>query len=426
MNGPATAIGAVISSSSSDGASEATDYLPPMHVSALARREPIHDILALTLSRAWSEQFGRPVRVERTAFPGAQEWRLHESLSAYTHRSIARPARRFLADNNRYTRSRSKLPARWVRGTLAASRAAQVMRQVEHRLWVDPPLEDPGQLVIAPGNQRVRIFDLRTGAVRAVLKDGFDPAAMRTEIEVRASGNPGPFVPITDHDPGGAWFEEPLVDGFSLASCPPWRPYPSYLRRAAVALDEWQDRSAEPRDAGAHATEVAGAAHTVAARLEEAHGWELARRVAEVAAALTSRAQGLGVVPHAWSHGDLQPGNIVVARADEALVLVDWEACAWRLRWYDALVHELLRRVDHGRPERLAAFVRDGRLLDDLGLVPDGWDRPRRDAVAAAVVLEDLAWALREAAAGRAHVLPRTVERLLAEAEAFTGLEPPS
>jgi hypothetical protein len=92
-----------------------------------------------------------------------------------------------------------------------------------------------------------------------------------------------------------------------------------------------------------------------------------------------------------------------------------------RLRAYDGLVHGLLRRVDAGRVERLDRYVLDGTLYEDLGLVPRTWDRERRAAVAAVVVLEDLAWALREVDSGRSHRVPPTLTRLLEEGETLVA-----
>jgi hypothetical protein len=388
-----------------------------VNVSGLEAREPLHAIVAVTLAGAWSQQHGTPFVVTEEPTAGAQEWRLHRALSVYTRPTIDRATRRFVADRYRFTRSRRKLPRRWLQGTVAASLPAQRWGRPARSLWVSPAVPDADGIVVLPGNQRVRIFDTHRGIVRAVVKDGFGTGSLRAELQVRTSGIPGPYLPITAGGPELGWFEEPLVVGFSLDVCPPWRPYGPLMSAAADRLRDWLDRTAEHRDVGVHAHSIADELSAAARMLDGERGADLSRRTALAMRALVTPLRQVGSWPFSWSHGDLQPGNVLVPDHGPP-VFVDWEFSGLRPREYDGLVHGLQTRRSDGRVERTARYVRTGRLEDDLGLVSTRLSRGQRSMLVRLVLLEDLAVGFREVSGAGVRPVPASLYDLLSDVEA--------
>ncbi len=73
----------------------------------------------------------------------------------------------------------------------------------------------------------------------------------------------------------------------------------------------------------------------------------------------------------AQSHGDFQPGNILVERATDRVLIVDWEYSEQRSYGYDFWVYDLAMRSPAGLADRVRRHQGDGwaaslALLEDL------------------------------------------------------------
>ena len=68
----------------------------------------------------------------------------------------------------------------------------------------------------------------------------------------------------------------------------------------------------------------------------------------------------------AQSHGDFQPANILIDRADKSLCLIDWEYSKKRSIYYDALVFATQCRSPLDLSERI-------KFLQDAGDAPWSW-----------------------------------------------------
>ena len=202
-----------------------------MRTDELRGREDYETILAETLRRGWSLQYGCEFRVSVPVQQGEQLWFEQSLLSALYTRGVESRVRRYLADSFRYTTVSWRAPAQWMLGTLLSS--SQALRwRARPALSVFPDVANSESLVVIPGNQRVRIVDFERGLCRVMLKAGFDARAIALEAAVRGPGSKGPFVSLTAVDLENGWFEEPLIEGFNLARCPPWRDRERLMRRA--------------------------------------------------------------------------------------------------------------------------------------------------------------------------------------------------
>jgi len=112
---------------------------------------------------------------------------------------------------------------------------------------------------------------------------------------------------------------------------------------------------------------------------------------------LAGRAAGLGEVPLAVGHGDLQPGNVLVSRDGREVTIIDWEHSAERWRHYDRLTWAVGGRGGLGLAERLGAVV-EGAAPAGLPALPAG--RGARQQAVALYLLEDLLWFAHESRAG--------------------------
>ncbi len=177
-----------------------------MRISELRQREAFDSVLCETLSRGWTEQYGHDVSVSVTGTSG-QVWRAQPLLSAVFTSDLHERGRQFLRDFFRHTRTRSRIVPQWIAGTIMTT-AVGLRASSRAFLRVTPPLVDAGNLVIIPGNHRVRVFDFGHGTVRTLLKPGRDRQRIATEVQIRGQRTDGPFLPVHRWSSDHLWMEE--------------------------------------------------------------------------------------------------------------------------------------------------------------------------------------------------------------------------
>jgi hypothetical protein len=367
-----------------------------MDIAELRSREDFEAVLLRTLQVAWSREQGCAVTV-RLASPGAQgqRWRFHPLHSAYTVADVGPAPRRFLANWIRYTSRRWRRPLQWLAGTLLSARPALAAGR-RGSLVVTPPIPRARDMVLLPGNQRIRLFDFGTRRTRVYAKEGFSNTLMVSEIALRAGEGAGPYPPILRHDEEGAtWFEEPLLDGWCLARCPSGVDPTAAVEHALGELETWSSTASRSVPVRAHAEGLvirirAGLDALVERFQHDVTPWDA------WLTALVDHA-GEGEVRVGPTHGDVQPGNIMVAPGARQATLIDWEHCKERMLPYDRLVLALGARYQRDLARHLLDFVA-GRPLPWLAPSTPGVERSAQ--VAARFLLEDLTLQVEEAASG--------------------------
>ena len=126
-----------------------------MRVDEIRAREALDQILAETLTAAWSEQYDE-LQVTTTARRGAQRWLLQPLLSALYTRHIGPSARRFIADSFRFTTVRHRVLPQLILGTALASRPG-LWATGTPTLWADPAIPArPAHSHLRPSGHAVR------------------------------------------------------------------------------------------------------------------------------------------------------------------------------------------------------------------------------------------------------------------------------
>ncbi|AWV91143.1 phosphotransferase [Bradymonas sediminis] len=365
-----------------------------MKISELKEREDFAEITARTLARGWSRQFGRPITVSTTPIPGAQQWLLHSLLGAVYTRDSAPSLRKFVADHFRCTARPLRIVPQYIVGTLLTRRAV-LNRLGQPFLWVTPAIDNSATLLVAPGNQRIRVFDFESGLTRAFLKEGFDNRSMMREIAVRTKANGSCFTQLQSWDENGKWLEEPILEGIPLTRCLPWVNSAGYLHAALRSLDVWLNETSE---------EVAAAQYIEQLQrelLERLHGLiarypdePLLARLGPLIAQMSCQASKLETIQIAHSHGDLQGGNIWVDHAQSRTLLIDWEYSARRFRYYDFLLMGLAARPIKSFGEHSREFVRGGQLREGLHHYLPAQGQAWRKGALALFLLEEFNWVL--------------------------------
>ncbi|MBX3181896.1 MAG: phosphotransferase [Polyangiaceae bacterium] len=369
-----------------------------MHVREMREREPYEAVLRESLTAGLTDYSGQPQRVTllgaRDEALDGQRWWYQPLFSAYHADRPTRAVRAWLKDSLRYTEVRWRIAPQLAVGTLAGARLG--LRALgQPGFSISPGISAPEASVLLPGNQRVRLLCFATRRTRSFIKAGFSREGLTREIAARSARQgvaPAPFAPILDHGPD--WIEEELLSGVVLARLPPWRRRQPALGRLLTALDAWSRSEQRPCTGLERAEQLVSLASQLEAAVRERYAFEgLPERAL---ARLAEEASALGSLELTRTHGDLQPGNVLVRPSGE-MTLLDWEHSAERVWFYDRLVLGLRSRAPGWR-SAAPAFL-SGASVFPFDTLPReaAW---RRRALAL-FQLEEAVWYLREALSGR-------------------------
>lgn len=385
-----------------------------MRIDELLEREPFAEILCETLRRGWSTQHGTTFDV-RPGDAVGQEWRMQPLLNAFCTRDVSAAPRQFLRDGFRTTPVARRAPAQWMLGTMLATPLG--LRMTERPgFTVAPALPGAGHLLVVPGNRRVRVFDFSTGLVRVMGKPGYGAECIATEVALRTAGNAPLCPPLTAAGGDSSWFEERILDGYALPRCPRSLNPARAAASASTALTRWSAATRRAVDANAHIDALEQDLNTALALLASRFPDAMKSQRLQWLPALAKAARSVPRHVVAASHGDFQPGNIIVSRDGSRVWIIDWEHAGARTESYDAYVLTLRSRSSCG----LAARLRDAVARRDQVL-------PFADASAwraqlACWILEDLKWFASESLQAPLVAPSAGFMQYLSELDAFNGL----
>jgi len=389
-----------------------------MRISLLLEREPFGRILEETLPPLLSALSGRPHAVRWQGHGrvdgarGGQAWLCNARLNA-----IFRPAATD-ASFAPVVREFSRSPRWWSRPLQRAYVAAAIRRPTaawlaDGGMVVSPPLENADALVILGGNHRLRVVDGPARVCHVIAKAGSDPAFLRAELALRRSAPDLPIPRLCSVAPAEDWFTEELIPGTPLNRLAGSADRARAFAAARAALGRLVARTLRPvgvKDYVDSLVRDVEDARSAASLLASA---TLGRTAASLAR-VVERLPGPSTVDTAETHGDFQPGNVLVAR--DGVWLIDWEYTGRRQAGFDVLTHGLAARF----PAGLAARVQEA-TCDGLGRSMQGWpgvDWSTADArrrALALFLLEELVVRVRENASPRFRALTPGTPRLFEE-----------
>jgi len=347
-----------------------------MRISLLLEREPFGRILEETLPRLLSALGGRrhTVRwIEGAHRDGRQadeqawlcNFRLNAIFRPTASRASLDPVVREFARSLRW----------WARPPQRAYVAAALHRATagwlaDGQVLVGPPLDNADSLVILGGNHRLRVVDGPAQVCHVIAKVGTDPAFLEAELALRRTAPDLPIPRLRRVAATEQWFTEDLIPGTPLNRVPLADERAQALEAARAALERLAARTAQPVAVSDYlGSLVQQLEHGIAAApLFDACRASLGHTVAALARAV-ERFPGPSSIATAETHGDFQPGNVLVA--GDAIWLIDWEYTARRQAAFDLLTYELAARFPGGLATRVREATSTG--ADRLGETLRGW-----------------------------------------------------
>lgn len=194
-------------------------------------------------------------------------------------------------------------------------------------------------MLIYPCNKKYRIFHFDRQTVDVISKYGFDDSDLQHEIAFRKQDNLPGFVPkFMAYSTNG--YREAIIDGRPLARIS--EDFEALRDQAYEMLVEYCTLQQKKIPASTYVADLQS--EIICLLPKKANN---AAVVNEIVKSLVELAAVEDDVTLAFSHGDLQAGNIWVENGTKKIYIIDWESWGTRSVWYDrATLYQGLRPGD--------------------------------------------------------------------------------
>lgn len=329
----------------------------PMKIREFSYREPYEETLNAHLMRLLSTQIP-DVRITSPIEDAAQVWFRHLLYDVYVPRGFHASCRAWLSRLYGYAPRWERRIPQWL--VCQCSRLA-----CSDPIFLRPAFgttHDFGaSCMIMPGNQRFRLYRFHDRTVVTTPKHGFSSTGLETEIAFRQRPDVPDFV-MPCRSQGMEIMEETWLDAIPINRLGNTRQKNEVMPRLHSILAKLRDMDAVTVTGEAYAKTLQEAFDARWKRLSERFS-DLPKNVLAVPFAHAKDViQKQAHLVLCRSHGDFQPGNILMDRSGK-LTVIDWEDTAIRACGYDAMVFELRARSPRGLAGRVTRFIQDAAPL---------------------------------------------------------------
>ena len=344
-----------------------------MKISELQIRENYNQTLPLTIERMI--QIDRDFYRDDIDCNHTIQWYFHPVFSVYVTRGFCDAGRRFLKKQYGYAPNGiRKMIQPLAIQLLSVSFGFERMLQPAFKTTMVP---HPEYMMIMPGNCRFRKFDFANRTVRVYPKAGFSDIPIHREISIRAELDSAkkplditlPLNKAQDPAKGYKTFEEPLIDATPINRIPGLAQDKRYIQQIETILTRLHQFKIyeETIDGTPKGLITSGDYIHHARNLYDCYSKELLERFPGIlldnvyqrimrAFDIVSRES---MVDTCWTHGDFQPGNILVYGDDpKDIILADWEDVGGRASVYDGMTYNLESRTKPGVYKRLDEYIK--------------------------------------------------------------------
>lgn len=335
-----------------------------MDLNSMLQREDFFNIFFLTIEQYCKEVYRVDVNLSFAGGRSSANLIIYPKLSAAVTRNISKKARGFFYSewNIRGSRLKNRLTKMYV--SLMTHSHGLFAR---YKLSLRPEALLSCDIVIAPNNRSIRVFDYASDTVGCMIKQGFTGKYFINQLQFRLKHNYSFVLPPLRW--GTDWFVEPILHGHPLARITDQGLYNEGVRQAigdlgALARDTRRYMSCKDYVDSLRIALLSGLA--AAKSRKKIRTSDVIDGIVRKLSAPFAHS-GL-LVPVVTSHGDLQSGNIWVEDSGKVWVY-DWETVGERSVWYDACTLLLCTRRAGGIEklwnERKGADNRGAILAND-------------------------------------------------------------
>lgn len=213
----------------------------------------------------------------------------------------------------------------------------------QFRFTIMPEPDNIRDIVIAPNNRSIRIFDYRNDVVGCVIKEGFTDKFFRNQITFRKNYCYDFILPILSC--GDDWFQEVILHGHPLARITNEGLYQKAMNVAINNMRLLANDTLLYIDCNEYVLNLQQQIIQMTNVAETKKKIKYAKETHRIAEFAVREAMLFKKdIPTVMSHGDFQSGNIWVDQ-QEKVWIYDWETAGRRSIWYDtSVINYSLRR----------------------------------------------------------------------------------
>ena len=262
----------------------------------------------------------------------------------------------------------------------------------QFRFVMMPELENHRDVIIAPNNRSIRIFDYSKNIVGCIIKDGFTDKFFKNQIDFRENYKYDFILPMLSF--GEDWFQEPIMHGHPLARITNEKVYQKALHDAIDDMSILAKDTLEYSNCDEYISRLKQQIVQmldIAKEKKKIQCDKETHKIVEFAVreAILFNQQ----IPTVMSHGDFQSGNIWVDR-EHKVWIYDWETAGRRSIWYDASVLQYSLRRNNGWKELMEIEAPLHMKRCDINYSNYSPDQYR--AIKGIILLEDLCFYLED------------------------------
>lgn len=335
-----------------------------MRLDLLLAREPFPEVFSETLQAYLQQRHGWHGQVRwTTEQKGKQQGLLvNEKLNLIFPSQVADEQLRTLAAEYAYHPSPMR---RLFQGLYVRYAVTRPVRRwlASARVHIDPWWDTYSSWVILGGNHSVRIVDLERDSCVVIRKAGFRRDFLDAAVDVRVQYPDLPGPKLLERDSTAGWYAEERVRGLPLDRVADVEQAEKSLTAAKQTMASLYERTATEEPLHEWVVDrlqrICRAVDSLPPVFREVVRKRILAAADQLAKRLGNRAIATAVVPTAATHGDFQPGNILIPNQSEEVpvYLIDWEYSAVRCRWYDAMVFDLRSRFPAGLAQRVTSWI---------------------------------------------------------------------
>ncbi len=257
-----------------------------------------------------------------------------------------------------------------------------------------PQLAD--ELLIMPGNMKIKIFNYKDNNVVNLVKPGFSNIPFEKEKKIRIKPLWDFVLPMICLKSSNG-YEERLINGCSIDRCP-FNLQQKYEEKIKQLILTIQKNGREEQNTSEYTQRVIDKIQGV---LEKLNIEPIVHKSIEVFCDSLLAFCKSDKILLACSHGDLQMGNIFV-ETNGKLWILDWETHDIRSLGYDLLTYYYSFRYRRDYVSRIRSFLDDKVFEKKFSTFYDGMI-PSSSHLLAVYLLEDILWVSEECAYTNEH-----------------------
>ncbi len=321
-----------------------------MDLSSMLEREDFFGFFFSTVEKYYREALG-----EKIAFCFATDYKncnmvIKPHLSAATSVHMSPKARTFFYSewNVRNSIIKNIIAKTYV---FILTRTGRMFSQFQFTMQPEGAVNN--DIVIAPNNRSIRIFDYGKQTVGCIVKEGFTRKFFDNQLQFRKNYHYDFMVPLNSY--GEDWFIEPIMYGHPLARTTDEKAYNRGVLDAMAAIGKLASDTYIEKTPDEYISPLLQKAEILVKEAKEKKSIIKLDETLQIINAISDKISEVSfMIPTCISHGDLQSGNIWVDEAGKTIVY-DWETVDRRSAWYDAAVlwYSLRRHEGWGEYFRL-------------------------------------------------------------------------